>query len=207
MIIIILNYDDCHNFLLGALLAHNTRQRMIEATQILVARHGSHGTSFGDILAESGAPRGSLYHHFPGGKEELITTAVRATGARALGELEALRGASATEIAAGFVSMWRQLLTLANFTVGCAVAGVAVDAESDDLVDLSGEIFAEWTVLLASLLTEGGIPSERAPSLAAILLAGCEGGVILARAARDLAPFERVAGELIALISEATPAP
>lgn len=181
-------------------MANTTRQSMIEATQRLIASHGSHGTSFGDVIAASGAPRGSLYHHFPGGKEELVETALAASGDAAFRALEALRGSSATEVVAGFLDLWRRLLVHTDFTVGCAVAGVTVDAESSELVGRSGQIFRDWTGILAELLTEAGVPSLRAGSLATLLVAGSEGAVIVARAQRDMAPFEQVAAELQALI-------
>lgn len=184
-------------------MVNNTRQSMIEAAQVLIASNGSHGTSFNDVLAASGAPRGSLYHHFPGGKEELIDAAVQASGERARTALEALRGSTASEVAAGFLDVWRRLLVHTAFTVGCAVAGVTIDAESTGLVNRGGEIFREWTRLMTELLTEGGIPADRAKSLSTLLIAGSEGAVILARAERDMAPFELAAAELQAVIDDA----
>lgn len=184
-------------------MPNTTRQNMIEATQRLVASHGSHGTSFSDILTTSGSPRGSLYHHFPGGKEQLVDLAVQATGDRAKASIEALRGLTATEVAAGFLDMWRTLLVHTSFTVGCAVAGITVDADSPELVERGGRIFRDWADLLAELLTIGGIPPARAASLATLLVAGSEGAVIVARAQQDLAPFELVAAELQATVRTA----
>src|SRR5918995_6164693 len=59
-------------------MANDTRIRMIEATALLLRQRGYHGTSLSDILSESGAPRGSLYFHFPGGKDQLVIEATRA---------------------------------------------------------------------------------------------------------------------------------
>lgn len=184
-------------------MSNTTRQSMIEATQRLIASRGSHGTSFNDILVASGAPRGSLYHHFPGGKEELVNVAVQAAGDFAQNAVEALRGSDATEVAAGFLDLWRRLLVHTRFEVGCAVTGVSVDAESPDLVARSGAIFREWAALLTELLTLGGIPTARASVLATLLIAGSEGAVILARAQQDMEPLEAVAQELLAQVRAA----
>ncbi|MFE6254714.1 TetR/AcrR family transcriptional regulator [Agromyces sp. NPDC057865] len=185
-------------------MAGDTRARMVRATQVLMASHGSHGTSFTDVLAASGAPRGSLYHHFPGGKDELVRSAVEVAGANALAALEASRGRPAPDVAAGFIDAWRRLLVATDFTVGCAVAAVTVDAETSELVERGGEVFRQWTATLCELLTVGGVPEARAGALAALLIAGCEGAVIMSRAERDLAPFEQTATELLRLIATAT---
>ncbi|TGW02048.1 TetR/AcrR family transcriptional regulator, partial [Mesorhizobium sp. M2D.F.Ca.ET.145.01.1.1] len=60
-------------------MATDTRTRMIEATALLLRRRGYHGTSLNDILTASGAPRGSLYFHFPGGKDQLVIEVTRAS--------------------------------------------------------------------------------------------------------------------------------
>ena len=60
-------------------MANDTRTRMLEATARLLRQRGYHGTSLNDILAASGAPRGSLYFHFPGGKDQLVIEVTRAS--------------------------------------------------------------------------------------------------------------------------------
>ena len=184
-------------------MAADTRQRMIDSAAVLVARHGSRGTSFSEVLEASGAPRGSLYHHFPQGKEQLVDAAVAAAGERSLALLADLEGAPAGAVASRFLGMWRALLTATDFGVGCAVAAVTVDAESDALVERAGHVFRAWRSRLAELLAAGGVRDDRAASLAALLIATSEGGVLLARAERDLAVFDEVAAEAIATIEAA----
>ena len=184
-------------------MAADTRQRMIDSAAVLVARHGSHGTSFSEVLEASGAPRGSLYHHFPQGKEQLVDAAVAAAGERSLTLLADLEGVPAGEVASRFLGMWRSLLTATDFGVGCAVAAVTVDAESDALLERAGRVFRAWRSRLAELLAVGGVGDDRAASLAALLIATSEGGVLLARAERDLAVFDEVAAEAIATIESA----
>jgi len=191
-------------------MAADTRRRMIDSAAVLVARHGSRGTSFSEVLAASGAPRGSLYHHFPQGKEQLVHAAVEAAGGRSLAQLAELDGLPAHEVASGFLGMWRSLLTATEFGVGCAVAAVTVDAESDALLERAGEVFRAWRSRLAELLVAGGVDADRAASLAAMLIGASEGGVLLARAEREIAVFDAVAAEAVAAVEAAagsTPRP
>ncbi|KRE30494.1 TetR/AcrR family transcriptional regulator [Agromyces sp. Soil535] len=184
-------------------MATDTRRRMIDSAALLVARHGSRGTSFSEVLEASGAPRGSLYHHFPQGKEQLVHAAVEAAGGRSLAQLAAFDGLSAGEVASRFLGMWRSLLTATDFGVGCAVAAVTVDAESDALLERAGVVFRSWRSRLAELLAAGGVGADRAASLAALLIGASEGGVLLARAERDVAVFDAVAAEAVAAVEAA----
>jgi len=84
-------------------LSNNTRQNIIERTVVLLARKGLQATSFSQILEESGAPRVSLYHYFPGGKDELVLEAVAFAGENAMAVLERMVGRTAVEIAEAFV--------------------------------------------------------------------------------------------------------
>ncbi|MDE2577352.1 MAG: TetR/AcrR family transcriptional regulator [Hyphomicrobiales bacterium] len=185
----------------------DVKQRMIEQTALSLARRGLQRTSFSEVLEASGAPRGSLYHHFPGGKDELVAKAVAAAGAFALAHLESLRGQPADKVAAGFIGLWRALLTRSDFGAGCAAAAVTVAAETPDLLRAAAVAFAGWRALLATLLHEGGVPEKRAQALAATLIAACEGAVILARADHALEPFDLVANEQIAMTKAAIAVP
>jgi AcrR family transcriptional regulator len=184
-------------------LVDGVRQKMIERTVVLLAKKGLQGTSFSQVLADSGAPRGSLYHHFPGGKDELVLAAVALAGDQAMGVLQRLSGRPATEIADAFIGLWRLVLTRSDFGAGCAVAAVTVAADTPVLKQEAGKVFRRWRALLAELLEAGGVPSGRGPALAASLISACEGGVILARGEGSLEPFELVTGEQIRQIREA----
>ena len=184
-------------------MANDVRQRMIEQTVILLARKGLDGASFSEVLAASGAPRGSLYHHFPGGKDELVLAALGLASQRATKVLDASKGKPATEVAATFIDMWRKLLTYSKFSAGCAVVAVTVAARAPELLDKAGTVFHDWRAYLAKLLAEGGIPVARAAALSATLITACEGAVAVARAERSLEAFEHVAAELLALVKSA----
>jgi TetR/AcrR family transcriptional regulator, lmrAB and yxaGH operons repressor len=184
-------------------LAGDIKQTMIERTAVLLAKKGLQGTSFSEILEASGAPRGSLYHHFPGGKDELVLAALEHAASQALGVLDQLSGKYAREVAEGFLSLWRSVLARSDFSAGCAVVAVTVAAESEELRGRAADILANWRDKLAALFVESGIAKKKARALAASLVAACEGAVILARAERSFEPFDLVTAEQLAMIEAA----
>ena len=184
-------------------MAGNIKQTMIERTAVLLAKKGLQGASFSEILEASGAPRGSLYHHFPGGKDELVLAALEYAGGQALDLLDRLSGRPAREVAAAFLSLWRTVLARSDFSAGCAVVAVTVAAESEALRARAAGILKSWRERLAALFAEGGISKNKARVLAASLVAACEGAVILARAERSFEPFDLVAAEQLAMIESA----
>ena len=184
-------------------MAGNIKQTMIERTAVLLAKKGLQGASFSEILEASGAPRGSLYHHFPGGKDELVLAALEHAADQALGVLDRLSGKPAREVAEGFLSLWRSVLARSDFSAGCAVVAVTVAAESEDLRARAAEILRSWREKLVTLFVAGGIPKKKARAVAASLVAACEGAVILARAERSFEPFDLVAAEQLAMIETA----
>src|SRR5271156_5740088 len=103
---------------------------MIERTAVLLAKKGLQGASFSEILEASGAPRGSLYHHFPGGKDELVLGALDMANGWAMALLGRAAGRPATEVALAFTELWRMVLSRSDFSAGCAVVAVTVAADS-----------------------------------------------------------------------------
>jgi AcrR family transcriptional regulator len=183
------------------------RKRMVQGAIQSLARQGLQGTSLSEVLELSGAPRGSIYHHFPGGKEELAAAAVDLSAAQAVELLNRKAGASAVEVVEFFLDLWRTLLTRSGFGVGCALAGVTVTAGSAELLDRAAAAFRAWRQRLAELLGEGGMQASRAQEFAVLLLAASEGAVILSRAERSLEQFEVVAAQLLTLVRQATGTP
>jgi TetR/AcrR family transcriptional regulator, lmrAB and yxaGH operons repressor len=181
----------------------DTREHMIETTAGLVHRLGFHGTSLNEILIESGAPRGSLYYHFPGGKEQLVLEATR-QGVATVTQLlkEALTGSS--EPADGvhaFVDAAAHVLRDSGYVFGCPVAPIVLDSpESPALAGVCQEAFEEWQQVLVEGLGSAGIERGRTESLATTIVCALEGGLILARARRDTAPLDAVAEELASMV-------
>jgi AcrR family transcriptional regulator len=170
---------------------------MVASAVALLARRGLQATSFSEVLEHSGAPRGSVYHHFPEGKNQMIDSALDAAGDRAIELLDLKAGSSAEEIASWFLHIWREVLIRGKFEAGCAVLAVAVAADSPELLDHTARVFRTWRHRIAELLEEGGLARDDAARFAAVLVASSEGAVVLARAEQSLEPFDLVAEQLL----------
>lgn len=177
-------------------MASGTRERMIDTAIALLAGRGYQATSFAEVLAASGAPRGSIYHHFPGGKDELIAAALARQADRMVRHLATLGGGTPAEIVAGFLAMWRKNLVATDFAVGCPLLAVTVSATGGGLNDEAGALFRQWRAGLATLFSNAGVPQTDAAAFAAELLAAAEGVVVIARAERTLEAFDLVAERL-----------
>jgi AcrR family transcriptional regulator len=170
---------------------------MIDGAAVLLASRGMEGTSLADVLERTGAPRGSIYHHFPAGKDELIGAAIDAALERAMAVTAGRAGAPAIEVAEAFLGAWRMLLKGSACGAGCALVAVAVDTESATLRQHAGDAFRTWRDHLAGLLEDGGLSRAVAGRQAILLLAGAEGAVVLSRAMGDLSAFDSVAASLL----------
>ena len=178
-------------------MAGDARKRMIDSAAVLLAKRGLQATAFSDVLERSGAPRGSIYHHFPGCKDELVNAAIELAGERALQVLGALDGQSPAEITAYFLDLWRAVLVRSKLTAGCAVLAVTVATDSPQLLDHAADIFRAWRGRLAELYAAGGMASDAAIRLATTVVAATEGAVVVSRAEQSLEPFELVAEQLL----------
>ncbi len=189
-------------------MAKDTRTHMIETTASLVHRQGFHGTSLNEILVESGAPRGSLYYHFPGGKEELVLEATR-QGVAIVTQLlkEVLTDSpDPAEGVRAFVEAAAHGLRDSGYVFGCPVAPIVLDSpESSALAEVCQEALEEWQQVLVEGLGSAGIERGHAESLTTMIVCGLEGGLMLARARRDIAQLDAVAEELASMVRSARP--
>src|SRR6185503_2023815 len=180
-------------------MAGDTRRRMIESAVTLLAKRGLQATAFSDVIERSGAPRGSIYHHFPGGKDQLVDAAIDLAGERALRVLDAVDGRPPAEVTGYFIDLWRAVLVRSRLTAGCAVLAVTVATDSPALLDHAAGIFRAWRGRLAELYVTGGMPASAAARLAVTVIAATEGAVVVSRAEQSLEPFEEVAKALLAM--------
>ena len=180
----------------------DSRASMVRGAVSLIRTRGVNATSFSDVLAESGAPRGSIYHHFPHGKEQLAGDAIRWTSERVLAHQRACRATTPAGVLDCFIDMWRQVVEASGGTAGCVVAGVAIDTPTADrtVIDLVRATFRSWVDLLTGQLAAVGVPGRRASRVAVAVVAGMEGALILCRAEGSSAPLETVAAELKRLL-------
>ena len=171
---------------------------MIEGALSLLAKQGLQATSFSEVLKLTQAPRGSIYHHFPGGKDQLVAEALKLSQKRTAASIEALDSSKPETIVEGFFGLWRYLLTTYDYSVGCSAVAVTVATNSDQLLERAEDIFETWQKVLTAKFIKAGLTPAQASSFATTLIAASEGAVVMARAAKNIAPFERVAGQLVA---------
>ena len=182
-----------------------TRDRLIAAMTDALQRRGLHGVGLAALLQAARAPKGVLYHHFPGGKTELaiaaIDGAIAALGAR----LDALRQREADPLSAlrAWMAGARRQLERSGFETGCPLATVALESMPDDTA-LRGALARAFATLrgrLAALLVVAGLPAVRAAALAALVVAAYEGALMQARVAGDTNALGDTADTLLDLIA------
>jgi TetR/AcrR family transcriptional repressor of lmrAB and yxaGH operons len=178
-------------------MKQTSKEQMIEGALALLAKNGLQATSFSEVLALTKAPRGSIYHHFPGGKEELVAAALSLSEQKTLESIKGLSGDTPEKITEGFLGLWRYLLTTSNFTAGCSAVAVTVATDSPMLLERTTSIFRSWQQQLSKQFVEAGLAKKEALDFATVLIASSEGAVVMARAEKSMEPFERVAEMLV----------
>ncbi len=171
-----------------------TRDRLIGATADLFRVSGYHATSVKAIIERAEAPFGSMYHHFPGGKEELGSAAITTSG-RAYGDLidlffgdDDIGLAEATE---AFFAAAAWTLTETDYADACPIATVALEVAStnEDLRRATSEVFDDWVARASERFVQHGIPPGDAPRLARVVIMLLEGAFLLCRAGRTTEPL------------------
>ena len=185
-----------------------TKRRMVRGAAELLRQRGYTGTGFREVIEVTGAPRGSIYHHFPGGKAQLAGEAVDYVGALARRAIEE-PFAEADPIGAlrAFVELWRADFERSGFRAGCPIAAVAVENhdEAPELLDAAARAFDAWRAAFADCLRRAGAPAARADRLATLVVSAVEGAIVLSRAERDSTPLLDAAAELEDAIRAALP--
>ncbi|MEV4310878.1 TetR/AcrR family transcriptional regulator [Actinocrispum sp. NPDC049592] len=171
----------------------DTRDRVLRTAATLFRAQGYHATGLNQVLAEGGAPKGSLYFHFPGGKEQLAVEALQLSAAEFGQEL---RTAGSLD---GALKVLGDRLEASGFRDGCPVATVALDvaSESDQIRAACESAYAMWERMIADALTARNVPN--ANDLAPVILAMIEGALLRARTQRSTAPLQQVGAYLKSL--------
>jgi TetR/AcrR family transcriptional repressor of lmrAB and yxaGH operons len=179
---------------------------MIETTAMLLELQGYHATGLNQIIRESATPKGSLYFHFPGGKEELAAEALLTAGAETHRKIQAALQAEKTpgNAIAAFVLTLAQELEESNFCQGCPVATVAMEtsATSDRLRQVCEQIYRSWFTLVEQTLIGVGFTNTEAKSWTTLIWAAVEGALLLGRTYRSAEPLETVAAQLKTLLNQ-----
>ncbi len=180
----------------------DTRQSMVLAAVELLRERGVDGVTLDDVLSRSGAPRGSIYHHFPSGRAQIIDEAAQLSG-DAISRLIANAAENGpAAVVDAFTAFWRKLLRQSNFAAGCPVVSIAVSAPPDSaLAQHANQIFRTWHQLVTDCLMADGLDTAVARRLATMALGAIEGAITMCRATSSLQPLEDVNAELKLLLA------
>ncbi|MEW1913183.1 TetR/AcrR family transcriptional regulator [Kitasatospora sp. NPDC085895] len=174
-----------------------TRARLVRATRDLVEERGYYGTGLNDVLAASGAPRGSMYFHFPAGKDEMVALALTEAG-QDIGALiagAAESGEPPADVVRRLLEALGDRMEESGYAKGCPVATVALEAAAghEQLRRTCADTYQAWQDALAAMLVRHGRDSDRAEAAACAVLALVEGALLLSRVAHSRTPLDRAA--------------
>lgn len=186
-----------------------TRERLLAVAMRLFWEKGYNSTSVADILRESGTNSGSLYHFFATKQDLLVGVLERYRDGIAPMLLEPVWRGIDDPIDRVFALLdgYRRLLVESDFRLGCPIGNIALEvAEPDPVVrERLVQNFEAWTDAVEECLLAAGdrLPPEAdRRAVARLALASMEGGVMLARAFRDVAPFDAAVGQFRAYLTQ-----
>ncbi len=185
----------------------DTKARMIAAAEDLFRRQGYVATALTDVVESSGTPRGSIYFHFRGGKEELAVSVTERVGGLLEDTVEeAAAGApSAGDIPIRIAETFARNMTGSGYELGCPLAPISLETApaSEVLRSACAAAFSRWRHRLAEHYALRGVPARRADVLAMLTISSLEGALILARVEESTTPLSQAAEELAAIVAAA----
>ena len=172
--------------------ARETRNRILDATIRLLRRQGYSATGIKQIVLEGDAPLGSVYHYFPGGKEQIGAEALARSGEKIRRTIE--RAGDAPDLPAAINSYFTinaERLRDSDYERGCPIAIVCLETASanERIRQVCEEAFNKWQVTLAQVFVDAGIAKTDAGGLATFVLSAYEGALTMSRALRDIEPL------------------
>lgn len=181
------------------------RDAIIQAAATLFRKQGYSATGMNDIVAASGAPKGSLYHYFPEGKEQLGKEAVRHAGmhaAKTLADL-AVKHDTAASLLTAYGDELAGWMTQSDFQEGCPITTVLLETTpSSDAIRLAGrEAFRSWREVFEKALLQDGMEPSQAERLATLAISALEGAMVQARVERSGVPIKDAAREIAKLFA------
>ncbi|GAA3835250.1 TetR/AcrR family transcriptional regulator [Amycolatopsis tucumanensis] len=176
----------------------NTKERILAVSAELFRRNGYTGTGLKQIVSEASAPFGSIYHFFPGGKEQLAEEVIRSSG-MAYGKLFDLLIAPAPDLITGLEQAFAAAavtLRETDYADACPIATVALEVAStnETLRRATAEVFEAWIVTGTGVFTRFGLSEDDARRLTIAVISALEGAFVLSRSLRDVEPLA-IAGE------------
>jgi TetR/AcrR family transcriptional repressor of lmrAB and yxaGH operons len=179
-------------------VARDARQRMVVTTAKLMRRQGYHGTGLNQIVAEASAPKGSIYFHFPGGKEQLAAEAIAASAAYLDAAMVASESSTTLESLDRYLVEAGHKLERSDYTEGCPLATVVLEVAPTSVV-IGEACSAAIELLLARLaewLERDGFSAARARQQALVIYAAIEGALMFGKALRSIEPLTALREQL-----------
>lgn len=181
------------------------RERMVISAALLIRERGAHATAISDVLQHSGAPRGSAYHYFPGGRTQLLCEAVDYAGDHVGGVIDAAD--SGLDLLDTLIDKYRRQLLDTDFRAGCPIVAVSVESGAEPggaqdreriapVIERAAEAFERWTDQITQRLIADGIPAATAADLSVLTTSALEGAIVLARVRRDVTPLDVIHRQL-----------
>lgn len=180
-----------------------TKRRMLASAAEVLRERGAAGVTIDEVLNRSGAPRGSVYHHFPGGRNQILLEALQFAGDSMSSAIGQAASQGPMALLREFVDLWEDVLRDSDFAAGCPVVAAAISTSDEDprLSNNAGQIFDRWRVALTRSFHADGFPAAEAGALATTMLAAIEGAVILCRSLRSAQPLRDVAENIEFLVN------
>jgi AcrR family transcriptional regulator len=174
---------------------------LISAAEVLRER-GAAGVTIDEVLARSGAPRGSVYHHFPEGRNQILSEALQYAGEAITDVIDEAAVNGGLYLVRKFVVFWEELLVDSDFAAGCPVVAAAIGSADEEprLTTVAGRIFSRWRDALTRAFASDGFGDADAAALAIMCIASLEGAVVLCRSTRNVDALRDVAAQLEFLI-------
>lgn len=179
-----------------------TRKKMLASAAEVMRERGAAGVTIDAVLARSGAPRGSVYYHFPDGRNQILIEALRYSGDAITAMIDDAAEQGARVLLGKFVEFWERKLTEGGFSAGCPVVAAAIGSDDDDakLSAEAGAILGRWCAALTRAFTHDGFDEPCAASLAVMSIAALEGAIVLSRSTGSIDPLRQVGDQLEFLI-------
>jgi AcrR family transcriptional regulator len=179
-----------------------TRQNMLDAALAMMRERGAAGVTVDEVLARSGAPRGSVYHHFPGGRAQLLDETLTYAGESFTGMLERAARNGADAVLTRLVAFWTRVLEESEFRAGCPVLPTAGDGgpDGEELARKAAHILSDWSRTIAAAFEAEGWSADDADALATTVMSSISGAVWMCRAMGSVDPLFQVAEQLRALM-------
>lgn len=180
------------------------RDLILTSTKTLLEQRGPRATTIDAVIENSGAPRGSVYYYFSGGREQMVEEAV----GLAMNQMIAIinhafsKQHNVKDAVRLFFRLWAQELLENKLHSGCAIVAVAIEGKSagEKIQSRAKFAFDQWEAALFTAIKLSGVPEKRAKSLANLILSAGEGAVILCRTQNSIDPLLSVAKEIETLL-------